>query len=88
MASIYIQAHWSPDKMAVILQTTFSNIFLNEIIWISIKMSLHFAPKRPINTTSPLVQIMAWCRVGDKPLFESMLTRFTDAFMCRVAWMR
>ena len=29
---------------------------------------------------SALVQIMAWRRPGDKPLFEPMLTQFTDAY--------
>ena len=27
------------------------------------------------------VYIMAWHRIGDKPLAESMLTRFTDAYI-------
>ena len=35
-------------------------IFLNEIIWISIKISLKFFPRGPINNIPELVQIMAW----------------------------
>ena len=35
-------------------------IFLNENIWISIKISLKFIPKGPINHIIPLVQIKAW----------------------------
>ena len=35
----------------------------------------------PINNNPSLVQIMAWCRIGNKPLSEPMLTRFADAFM-------
>ena len=32
--------HWDRDKMAAIIQTTFSIGFFNENIWISIKISL------------------------------------------------
>ena len=39
-------------------------IFLNENIWISIKISLKFVPKDPANSIPALVQIMAWCRSG------------------------
>ena len=48
---------------------------------ISIRISLKFVPKGPIDNKSALVQVMAWCRTGDEPLPEPMLTRFTDAYM-------
>ena len=48
-------------------------IFLNENIWISIRMSLKFIAKGPINDIPTLVQIMAWRRPGDKPLSEPMM---------------
>ena len=48
-------------------------IFLNEIVRISIKISLKFVPRVPINNIPALVQIMAWRRPGDKPLSEPML---------------
>ena len=51
----------------------FKRIFLNEIIWILIKISLNFVPSGPINNISALVQIMAWRRPGDKPLSEPMM---------------
>ena len=54
---------------------TFKRIFLNENVRISIKISLKFVPKGPINNNPALVQIMAWRRPGDKPLSESMLVR-------------
>ena len=44
----------------------FKCIFLNENVWISIKVSLRFLPKGPILNIPPLVQIMAWHRPGDK----------------------
>ena len=40
----------------------FKCIFLNENVWISIKISLKFVPKDPINNIPPLVEIMAWRR--------------------------
>ena len=48
---------------------------LNEIIWISIKISLNFVPKGPVNNIPLLVQIMAWHRPSDKPLYEPMVVR-------------
>ena len=48
-------------------------IFLNEKIWIPIKISLKFVPKGSSNNIPALVQIMAWRRPGDKPLSEPMM---------------
>ena len=52
---------------------SFKCIFLNENVWIAIKISLNFIPKGPINSISALVQIMVWRRPGDKPLSEPMM---------------
>ena len=35
----------------------------------------------PIDNMSALVQVMAWRRIGDKPLPELMMTQFIDAYM-------
>ena len=43
----------------------FKCIFLDENVWIPIKISLKFVPKVPINDIPALVQIMAWLRPGD-----------------------
>ena len=51
----------------------FNSIFLNENVWIPIKISLKFVLKDPINNIPALVQIMAWRRPGDKPLSEPMI---------------
>ena len=51
----------------------FKCIFLNENVWISIKISLKFVHRGPINNIAALVQIMAWRRPGDKPLSEPMM---------------
>ena len=58
--------HQFPDE-------NFRCIFLNENIKISIKISLKFVPKRPINNVPALVQIMAWRRRGDKSLSEPLM---------------
>ena len=51
----------------------FKCIFLNEKVWTLIKIPLKFVPKGPINKNPALVQIMAWCRSGSKPLSEPMV---------------
>ena len=51
----------------------FKCIFLNENVWIAIKISLKFVPKGPINNIQALVQIMAWRRPGDKQLSEPVM---------------
>ena len=53
----------------------FKCIFLNENVWIPIKISLKFVPKGPINYIPALVQIMAWRWPDDKPLSETMMVR-------------
>ena len=52
-------------------------IFLNENVWIPIKISLKFVPRGPINNIPALVQIMAWRRSGDKPLSEPIMVGLT-----------
>ena len=59
----------------------FNCIFMNENVWILIKISLKFVPKFQINNIPALVQIMAWRRPGDKRLSEQMVVCFTDAYM-------
>ena len=52
---------------------SFKWIFLNENVWISLKISLKFVPKGPINNIPALVLIMSWRRPGEKPLSEPMM---------------
>ena len=66
---------------AILADDIFKRIFLNENVRILIKISLKFVPKGPIDNKSALVREMAWRQVGDKPLSEAILTRFTDAYM-------
>ena len=51
----------------------FKCIFLNENLWISLKISLNFVPEVRINNIPALIQIMAWRRSGDKPLSGTMM---------------
>ena len=51
----------------------FKCIYFNENIWISIKITLKLLPVCPINNISALVQIMAWRRLGDRPLSEPIM---------------
>ena len=65
----------------------FKCIFLNENIWIPIKISLKFVRKGPINNIRSLVQIVAWRRPGDKQLSESMMVSFlTHICASRPQW--
>ena len=53
----------------------FKCIFLNENVWIPIKISLKFVPQCTINNIPALIQIMAWRRPCDKPLSGPMMVR-------------
>ena len=62
-------------------------IFLSENVWISIKISLKFVPRGPINNVPKLVQIMAWRRPGDKSLSELVVVSLlTYIWVTRPQW--
>ena len=68
---------------------TFKRIFSDESVRISIKILLKFVPKGPINNNPALVQIMAWCRSGDKPLSEPMMVSLlTHLCVTRPQWVK
>ena len=72
--------HHFPDNI-------FKCIFLNWNIWISIEISLKFVLKGPINNIPSLVQMMAWCRSGNKPLSEPMMVSLlTHICVTRPQW--
>ena len=65
----------------------FKWIFLNENVWISLKVSLKFVPMSPVNNIPSLVQIMALRRPGDKPLSEPMVINLlTHICVTRPQW--
>ena len=55
------------DKMAVGLQSTFSNAFSSMKISRLMEISGRFVPGCPIHTKSALVYMVAWRRLSDKP---------------------
>ena len=70
-------------------EDTFNHIFVNENIRISIKFSLKFVPKGPINNIPSLVHIMALCRPGDKPISEpEMFSLLTHICVTPPQWIK
>ena len=67
----------------------FKCMFFNENCCILIKISLKYVRKVPIDNNPALVQIMAWCRLGDKPLSESMMVKLlTHICVTRPQWVK
>ena len=65
----------------------FKCILLNENVWIALRISLKFVPKVRIINMPSLVQIMAWCRPGDKPLSEPVVISLpTHICVTRPQW--
>ena len=79
--NIFINTLWPGQNGRNFPDVIFKCIFLNENVWIAIDISLKFVPKVLIDNKPALVQKMAWRQIGDKPLSEPMLTRFTDIEM-------
>ena len=74
---------------AILADDNFICIFLNENEGITIRISLKFVSRSPIDNKPALVQVMVWRRTGDKPLPESiggdelnlvMLSRLSNSF--------
>ena len=67
----------------------FKCIFLNENVCISIKISLKLFPRGQINNIPALIEIISWCRPGDKPLSEPMVFRLpTPICVPRRQWVK
>ena len=74
--------------MDAISQTTHSNEFSLMKMY-EVKISLKFVPNGPINNIPALVQMMAWHRLGDKPLSESMMVNLlTHICIIRSQWVK
>ena len=71
------------NRMANILQMTFSNTFHKIKVFYLHQITLKLAFKGPFDKKSAFVQVMAW-HSGDKPLPELMIIMFTDqaSMMC------
>ena len=69
--------HWGQDRNGRhFADSLFKHISLDESCCISIQISLRCVPMGPISNKPALVQIMAWCRIGDNPLFEPVMAKF------------
>ena len=67
---------------AILADDIFECIFLNENYRIPIQVSLKFVLRSLIENKPALVQVMAWCQIGNKPLPEPMMTQLIDTYMC------
>ena len=78
--SMEMLTHLPLDKIASVWQTIFSNAFswMKNFVFL-VLISLKFVPNCPIDNKSALEYVVAWRRIGYKPLCETMLTRFSDA---------
>ena len=96
-AGYWIYVHYFVSEVLILLNTlrprqdgryfaddVLKCIFLNENVWISLKIPLKFVSRGPNNNIPALVQIMAWRRPGDKPLSEPMLV-FVPTHIC-ITW--
>ena len=67
----------------------FNCIFLNDNVYISIKIPLKFVPQGPINNILTLIQIMDWRHPGDKHLSEPMIViLLTHICVTRLQWVK
>ena len=76
--------------MDAVSQTTLSNAFSwMKMLEFWFEISLKFVPKGSINNIPALVQIMAWCRSGDKPWSEPMMVSLlTHICVTRPQWVK
>ena len=66
---------------ATLADNIFKCNFVNESVLISLKTSLNFVRKGPIDYKSSLIQVMAWRQTGDKPLPEPMMVPLNGIYM-------
>ena len=78
-------AQWGWDNMATILLTTFSDSFSYKKSRALIRITLKFVHHGSNDNTWALVQVMAGCRIGYKPLSEPIMAQFFDANMRHLA---
>ena len=71
----HVLTHWGRGNFAI-LQTTHSNA----CSWMNSDQNFTEVCC-PIENNSALVQIMAWRRIGDRPLSKPILARFIDVYM-------
>ena len=76
-----------PRQNDIFPDDIFKCIFLNDHVYISMKISLEFVSKVPINNIPALDKIMVWHRPDDKPLSEPMMVRLLmHTYVTRPRW--
>ena len=70
---MYINTLGPRQKGRHFVKDIFKLIFLNEKCCILIQISLKHVSNRPINNNRVFLQIMAWCRKGDRPISQTMM---------------
>ena len=66
---------------SIFAENIFKLIFFNKNGRIPIQLSLKSVSKSPIDNKPELVQVMAWCQTGTKPLTEPIMSWFIEAYM-------
>ena len=72
---------FNSSPLAAILAYNIFKCIFYENHKIPIQISLKIVPMNPIDNKLALVQVMAWCQTGDKPLPEPVMTLLIDAYM-------
>ena len=73
--------HWYHKNLVAILQMAFLNLFLYEIWFIFIQISLTSARSSPIDYTPASIQIIGWHWTGDKLLSKPNWSNLTQSFL-------
>ena len=77
----YVNSSSSGQNGRCFVDDIFRCIFVNENCCILIRIAPNFVSNGPIDSKPALVQVMAWCRTGDKPSSEPMFNHFINAYM-------
>ena len=75
---LLLLTHWYRKNISVFFRL-FKIIFL---ILVLTEISLFFLSVGPIDNTSLLVQVMAWSQTSDQLLSVSLVTPFSNAYVC------
>ena len=70
--------HWGSDKWPPFCRRHFQCISMNERYYILIEFLQKFVSRGPVVYKPALAKTMAWCQTGGKPLFNLMMTLFSD----------
>ena len=86
--SLAVLTHWGQDEMGI-SQTTFSNVFPS-MEMCKFRLKCHWSLFLRVELYTPaLVQIMVWCRPGDKPLSEPVMVNLpTHICVTRPQWVK